>query len=689
MANALNLVAVPDHDRSLAQLLHGYSEGHRLLESSFKPQDDLTRLMLRMSDLSGHSMVAGFEDYITGYPLSSLNAYALAKTWYAPEMPRPGCVWTHTIVVPAKMLAKIRSLRALTTLFKRPAQRSYRGQYSKNLVLADIQIDDTAKPIPTVGLQQLLSSYYRHEPKPLILSAKNSVEFEGIIFALWSQQWPGLRMAFTFCTGSLSTRTFAGRPFDIQCVPTTLTREVLLETTSGFAAEPILLTSLEDDYPQWMPSIVADAGTPEGVDVRRFLWEASDETTTRSDFIPLATVFNALSTTPNLSALVTLVAELFPEQTSGGAVKRLLLGRRTSEEWLADHEEQDILFALAITNNYQSFDADDLSVRDRGAELSIAKPHAATRLVGGLFRASLNTLGEEILAGLISAMDPEMAHRVTSQQLQFLPALFRAKPALAGSSQLWIAGANRKRELFEAVASHQNLGPELIGSIVNALLDSGSDIFITRALELWGKDAVFQTLDWTEAHAGSMSEICRAALAAHLPSVMEWVEARPARSFESLIAVAHAVAPYPQKISKLNSSVWLSTFRSLQNSDDDAEKSYIGTFLLALAFCNAPPSPLDCISEVFELIHETARRDQLSDSAWIIIEPLVPELSWLSNWDKCERLRRGLVAAFVRHNWPASELKQRIRDHDLLRQILRSASRVGSGEHYFRGFYVH
>src|SRR5882672_6330543 len=160
MANALNLSAFPEQDRSLAQLLHGYSEGHRLLESSFRPQDDLTRLMLRMSDLSGHSMVTGFEDYITGYPLSSLNAYALAKTWYAPEMPRPGCVWTHTIVIPAETVATIRSLRTLATLFRRPMQGSYHGQYSKNLVLEDIQNEDTAKPMPTLKLPQLLLSYY-------------------------------------------------------------------------------------------------------------------------------------------------------------------------------------------------------------------------------------------------------------------------------------------------------------------------------------------------------------------------------------------------------------------------------------------------------------------------------------------------------------------------------------------------
>lgn len=684
MANALTMSDSQEHYPSLAQLLHGYSEGHRLLESSFKPQDDLTRLMLRMSDLSGHSLVTGFQDYITGYPLSSINAYALAKTWYASEMPRPGCVWTHTLVIPAKALATFCSLRPLTNLFKRPTRDSYRGQYSKSLTLDDIPGETTGEPIRSSSLPNVLWSYYRNSEKPLIVPAKNSFEFEATIFELWSQQWPSLRLAFTFCTGSLSARAFAGRSFDLQCVPTTLIREVVLETTSTLAVEPIILSSAQDDYPDWMSSVAADAGSLEGGRVRRFLWEASDETMNRSNFIPLVNLFHALGRGPDVTTIISLIADLFPQPVEGRALKELLLGRQANRGWLTNYEEKDILFALATTNRFQSFDGDVLSINRRGADLCILDPDAATWLLGELFRAPLNHLGEEILVGIISAMEPETARRLTSHQLQFLPALFRAKPALACSPQLWLAGADRRRELFEAVASHRNLAAELVGQIVKALLDSGSDVFIRRALDLWGKDAVFQTLNWTEAHAGSMSANSGAALTAHVSTVLDWVEASSSRSFESLLAVAHVVAPCSCEISNRDSSVWLRTFRSLQDHEAEREKPYIGTFLLSLAFCNAPPSPLELVSEAFEQVHETAERDRLSDSAWITVEPFVPELSWLSNWDKCERLRRGLVSAFVRHNWPASELKARIKNRELVRQILKSARRVDGGEYYFR-----
>src|SRR5208282_4271047 len=131
MANALTSL---HHDAGtdgllLHQALHGYSEGHRLLESSIPIPDDLKRLMQRMSDLSGTSVMNGFQEYLTGYPLSSLEAYALAKTWYAPEMSRPGCVWTHTFIIPASVMARMTSLDAVRPLFRRPDGRSIRDAY--------------------------------------------------------------------------------------------------------------------------------------------------------------------------------------------------------------------------------------------------------------------------------------------------------------------------------------------------------------------------------------------------------------------------------------------------------------------------------------------------------------------------------------------------------------------------------
>jgi hypothetical protein len=55
-------------------------------------------------------------------------------------------------------------------------------------------------------------------------------------------------------------------------------------------------------------------------------------------------------------------------------------------------------------------------------------------------------------------------------------------------------------------------------------------------------------------------------------------------------------------------------------------------------------------------------------------------LSWGRNWDKCERLRRGLAESFIRHDWPAEQFLACAADDELLRVILKSASKVDSGD---------
>ena len=139
-------------------------------------------------------------------------------------------------------------------------------------------------------------------------------------------------------------------------------------------------------------------------------------------------------------------------------------------------------------------------------------------------------------------------------------------------------------------------------------------------------------------------------------------------------------------MSEQESSVWIRNFRRLQSDAKESELNYVCAFLLALGLNNSAPSPMELLSESFQRVHEAARIEHLSDDAWFVVEPFVPELSWLSNWDKCERLRRGLIAACVKYRWSITELKGRaINNDELFRQLGKSAKKVDGGEGLFRG----
>jgi hypothetical protein len=667
------------------QALHGYSDGHRLLESSLEIPDTLSRLLLRLSDLSGGSVSGGFDEYITGYPLIPLHAYALAKTWYAPEMPRPGCVWTHTLIISRAVLAQITSLDTLLALFRRPGTEFPRNAYSKALHFENSEHRQRSKTLKPDTLQGLIAAHYRNSSSAVILPAHKSEEFEKEIFAVWSQKWPSLRFDFTFCTGSLSSRTFEKRPFEIQCVPVSKVREVSLDIVEAGVASTIVASPIQSPMPTWVVEAAIDAAAFGGGSLREFLWQSTDDKSSQCDFELLVSAYFDLTRLEGLAQSIEYVSKLFPEPHSGEKLKQIMFGGSRHPELFIRYEEQELLTALATTSEFASFDSQTLELQRRAHEFGNSYPYAANELIRKLFNSTLNPLGEEILSGLISDIGPQMDKQISSELLQYLPTLFRANPSLGTSPHLWIAGADRKWELFEALAAHETLSAEVLGGIISALLESGSDYLAGRAVDRWGKDAVFQVLDWINDHNGWMSDTCRDALRRHVPSVMAWVESPMYKSSAALMSAAYVVAPQTLKISRRSSSrIWLQLSHDFKNQSKETDEIYLSAFLLALALCNAPPTPFDLIEESFDMIHEAARNNRLNDSSWMVIQPFVPELSWLSNWDKCERLRRGLVAAALRHFWPPTELLLRINDPYVREQIVRSASRVEGGGEYFR-----
>ena len=70
----------------------------------------------------------------------------------------------------------------------------------------------------------------------------------------------------------------------------------------------------------------------------------------------------------------------------------------------------------------------------------------------------------------------------------------------------------------------------------------------------------------------------------------------------------------------------------------------------------------------------------MPDDTWVILDPIVPHLWWMHDWDKCERLRRGLVEAFVRHRWPLLKLTDCVKNQALLSRVVESAQRVDGGK---------
>ena len=196
------------------QTLHGYSDGHRLQAGSTSPPAQDARKMLVLSDVSGGNAKLPVDGYLTGYPLSGSGKFVLARTWAAPEMPRPGCVWTHSLLIDFADLATVRSAADLTWLFRRPGGAS-RGGYAKPLKVRPSRAPRTGAISDAGGAKALLGALYG-SPFQKVVAPYSGEDDERLILALWMQQWPRLRRSFRFCSFSAADRSTSSEAFDLQ-----------------------------------------------------------------------------------------------------------------------------------------------------------------------------------------------------------------------------------------------------------------------------------------------------------------------------------------------------------------------------------------------------------------------------------------------------------------------------------------
>src|SRR4051794_9036647 len=98
------------HTVQLDQCLFGYNDGHRLLASSTRLPPEAASLLLVHSDLLPGFKSAQSDRYWTGLPIPSAKVYALMRTWLAPELSRPGCVWTHVLLIRFADMARLPDL---------------------------------------------------------------------------------------------------------------------------------------------------------------------------------------------------------------------------------------------------------------------------------------------------------------------------------------------------------------------------------------------------------------------------------------------------------------------------------------------------------------------------------------------------------------------------------------------------
>jgi hypothetical protein len=639
------------------QALFGYNDGHHLLASSlrFGPRE-LERLLI-LSDIAPNAASAGADGYWTGVPLADSGKYALMRTWPAPEMSRPGCVWTHAIFLDAIAVDRVWEISGLTDAFVRPQIPDGFSGYGEKLSISPGMIRRRGGPVNVS--ESLVNAVYvgaplQSEPEP-------SEGLGRLLFGIWSQQWPALRRTFRFRTlGGASGARSGALQFDFTLDVGERKKlkgreEVPAESWLREAATDLTSETQPTDFRTYMRA--QGEILPPMLPSFRILASAYD--LRNSESIEISGV----------ERLFKLVYQLYPNREQAGAFKQQLIR--------FDEKYEELLSVKMAVPTIRFLLSSDMDYQRDGAELS-----------------------EESVAFLWKHAERELPKLIEEAQLsksgyadRFLNGLAAFTPTaklreLIIHADIYLALASRNRELLsEKMLSQFSEGE--ISDLVGRVKENSSSVrILCEALSTNRSRRVAEALF----RAHPVESLKRATLLLSKGFYSEpvnplWLEVAGSiaptmlgegilRAFETtseLAAFAEILNYLTPRVKDVGLEVWSEALSRTADDVTGPPRNTFQAFLIALALSVPRPGAEKLLSYGFETLHQMLWESSLNHQASVILESSLPQPRWFwQNWDVCLRLRRGVTRVFVDAHLPAGSFLTLVRDQHLLGILLET-----------------
>ena len=625
----------------VGQALFGYREGHHLVASSFALAPRQRQFLANATDGSGPESSVGFEAPYTGLPVPETDYYALFCTWPAPEMPRPGCVWSHVLLLDRTDLARIPDLSILRSLFLRPAVPPDLSAYEKPLnLIASNAASGLGSPEDKHRAAYLLPALYGQAENGVVVLDEQSLPWEITVFGLWSQQWPRLRRTFAFSTGSLGDRRLAGVAFDLQVAPLSSQR------LWGRGGPPTLVLDYSSQSPPlppppWVRTALEDLLRPDVNGFRTFLRTyGTDVGALRAAFTPLAHLHRSFAIADTEPWMVTLraIAAEFPAPDEAGTLKLASVSKPPSfsAEATLDRLVDSISF-LCVEDTAGAFARVDFDFATALADLWPARREAVGAI---LTKLPLTEVRWTALAKAVAGrMSGDEVPWLWETHPELLVPFVRLNPVLATAPSVWRLPDRSQWGVVEALEASE-VSQVLWRDITRAMLAAETMVAAREVTQRAGVAALDGALDW----------LVETPSAKFPPPLWREVlrplaEERLAHDALSPPVLAFCAAIVPATIAA-GLPATRPDLRTLASEPLDTLPASLRlptAFLLVTIGLQASAqdgAPL--LARGFFPVYEALEGAVEPPEAWRLLQAHLPMLWFWEEWDRCLKLRRAL-----------------------------------------------
>lgn len=626
----------------IEQTLYGYNKGHGLLASSFpvRPNND-SSLMSVLSDWTGFRNELGEDSYMTFYPLSNGEKYAFAKTWYADEMERPGCVWTHTLIVDLNDMDRNFDFRVLNDYFRRPQKDEYDFYQHK------IEIDNFETRYSNVvfsmfddtSLLVLYLLLLGNNKNLFIYMDKDQRAYVALCFYLLQYLPLDILKWVSLSTGSVSRRKLGSEDFSIQFTDNITNISLSNAPWNGKIAKGNFTNGLLYIFEQskrendTFPSLI-----------RLFREDIKDK---KEKLFAFAMLMKELDTALNekvggkeYANVLSLLEEYFPEQNEGIRLKSNFLSEKISSLY---GTEEDYLFQIASLKNDSFLYPEETQFESRLMELD-KDDHASyidlITKIAALAHPN-DTACKALLYAINNMEEQELLNLIDKEWEKLLP--FLSTNDRFFESGMWLKFSNDKFNTIFLLFS-QKLFDKFIywDGLLNKAIDAETLVSedVSKKIIEKAKDAV--SIIFEAANSGSHHFVSPSLLQACLlkkQDIFIWMNSQETINERVERFLLYKIEPNDYDLKSNSSSVW----KAFLNQDNENKNIDFYIYLYILAHNWHDVIAIEMLKHSFYHIYIALSKNQLDEKYWNRISGFTSISYFIDKWDKCKILSRGLV----------------------------------------------
>jgi GTPase-associated protein 1 len=607
------------------QLVFGYREGHELLAGSIKVEPRLQLELLPHAD-------ARFEDdsphYLVGLALADLERFMLVRIWPAPELPRPGAVWAHALLLDQDAAESLDPVR-LVDSFRRPTVDSL-STYREPLFA--LPSGPTRVEAPLELMISLCLLAYRRPSRDPVVIWEGLTQSETALLALWRNLPANARWRCSFRTRGQARA--GNSPYTLQVAARFGGRspsgEIELWDPRELAASSqpnwvsaIALASLDPDDPLSRPIRDVAVNVKEAVQLAELWPQVHEENASR--------VLSSLEADSEASASQSLVQALFASPGRGEQVWNLSEGARVQALL---HHGGRFASALLPAKRLDSVWRDDhqrmVGLFDSRDELDESSRHLL------------------LMTGADQLMPEELIARVVSPGI--LELIAETHPDLFTTSELW--------EAVEQSANDQ---------LMRRALAAGSKVLPDKQLVR----VLLAAEAWQCLVLGLESDLPVALLAAemareHPLDAERWMQVFAARWLDLLSYLTKGERVRPEalvlgaatmdlnNLNEVSWRRWVIASRELHPRDDDVAIRAAGRLLSASLHASGE-SARKVLIDSFGPVQSAIEDGRIDQETAALLSASLPKRKWKNLND---RLARALIESMESSDWSRKDLER-------------------------------